>query len=368
MRIEVPLRELNKKISAISSVVPAKTTMPILSTVLISAEDGEVRFSATDLDISVTSGVEGTVGDSGRIAAPAKKTAEIVRSLSGENVTLDSDNQHLTIQCGKSRFTVNGRDPEDFPRFPEQKEKAAFRVDPEILNRLIDKTGYAVSRDLTRPAMGGVLWEVSSRGLNMVSTDGHRLARVEVDQELGEMEKMSVIVPPKALTMLKSYTGDEKKVEINVGENNIRFSTGQTTIFSRLLEGPYPNYEKVIPGQNDKEVVVNRELLDEATRRVAILSDTLTHQVVFSLQQDKIILKVSSQELGEAKEEVEANYSSEPMDLAYNAAYLGDILKSMDSEEILLLLDRPDNAGVIKPCEEAGEMRQMCIIMPLRIT
>jgi len=353
--------------NAISSVVPGKTTMPILSTVLMSAENGIFSISATDLDISVTSRVNGTVAEEGKIAVPAKKLAEIVKSLAGEEVSLDAEGEKLTLSCGKSRFVINARSAEDFPKLPKQEGKTSFSIDPEIIGALVLKTTYAVSGDLTRPALCGVLWEVDRKGISMVATDGHRLAKVEIAMDLGSVQKMDVIVPPKALGTMRTYSEGEKEVRISIGENSISFDMKDTTIYSRLLEGPFPNYQRVIPAKNEKELVVSRSALQEATKRVSILSDTLTKQVVFSIGKAKLMLNVSTQELGEAREEIDASFSGEAMDIGYNANYVLDILRTIDAEEIVFLLDRPDNAAVVKPASEGGNLKQTCIIMPLRI-
>jgi DNA polymerase-3 subunit beta len=367
VKVRVPLNELAHKMNAISGVVPGKTTMPILSTVLMSAENGVFSISATDLDISVTSRVNGTVAEEGKIAAPAKKLAEIVKSLAGEDVSLVAEGDKLTLSCGKSRFVMNARSADDFPKLPKQEGKTSFTIDPEIVGALIQKTTYAVSTDLTRPALCGVLWEVDRKGISMVATDGHRLARVEIAMDLGSVQKVDVIVPPKALNTMRNYAEGEKEVRISVGENSISFDMKETTIYSRLLEGPFPNYQRVIPAKNEKELVVSRSALHEATKRVSILSDTLTKQVVFSIGKAKLMLNVSTQELGEAREEIEASFSGEAMDIGYNANYVLDILRTIDAEEIVFLLDRPDNAAVVKPASEGGNLKQTCIIMPLRI-
>jgi DNA polymerase-3 subunit beta len=367
VKVSVPLSELNHKMNAISSVVPGKTTMPILSTVLISAEKGDFSISATDLDISVTSKVNGSVSEEGKIAAPAKKIAEIVKSLAGGEVLLETEGEKLTVSCGRSRFVVNARSADDFPKLPKQESKTAFTVDPVIVGELAQKTIYAVSTDLTRPALCGVLWEVDRKGISMVATDGHRLAKVEIAMDLGSVQKMDVIVPPKALATLRTYSEGESEVRISIGENSISFDMKETTIYSRLLEGPFPNYQRVIPAKNEKELVVSRSALVDATKRVSILSDSLTRQVVFSIGANKLTLNVRTQELGEAREEIEASFAEEPMEIGYNANYVLDILRTIDAEEIVFLLDRPDNAGLVKPAGDGGNMKQLCIIMPLRI-
>lgn len=367
MKIQVPLGELSKKMNAISSVVPGKTTMPILSMVLVSAGDSGISFSATDLDISVTSRVSGDVASAGSIAVPAKKIAEIVKSLSGDEVTMEAEGDKLTIRCGKSRFSVNGRSAEDFPKMPKQESSTEFDIQSPLLRKMIQKTIYAVSTDLTRPALCGVYWEVDRTGLIMVSTDGHRLAKVEARVDLKNVEKTDVIVPPKALATFKAYSEQDELIKVGLGDNSVSIEMNDVSIYSRLLEGPFPSYQKVIPTGNSKALTVPRDELSAATKRVSILSDALTHQVVFSLDRDKLTLHVTTQDLGEAREELEAAWNEEPMDIGYNAAYIQDILRTIDGDEISFKLDRPDNAGMVMPVEEKGDLKQLCIVMPLRI-
>ena len=190
----------------------------------------------------------------------------------------------------------------------------------------------------------------------------------DAEADLAGAQKSEVIVPPKALATLRTYAEGEKEVRVSIGENSVSFDMTGTTIYSRLLEGPFPNYQRVIPAKNEKELVVSRSALSEAVKRVSILADTLTRQVVFSIAKNKLTLNVSTQELGEAREELDAAFSAEPMDVGYNAAYVLDILRTIEAEEILFLLDRPDTAALVKPASDAGNVKQLCIVMPLRIT
>lgn len=368
MRSIIPLDELQKKMTAISSVVPGKTTMPILSMVLISAKDKKLTFSATDLDISVTSGIDGEVVSPGAIAAPARKITEIVKSLAGDDVVFESEGDNLTITCGRSRFEINGRSSDDFPKIPKQDSRSSFSIDFNLLEDVISKTIYAVSTDLTRPALCGVLWKLGAEGITMVSTDGHRLSKLDMKRAMPGVEGMDVIIPPKALSTLKHFSGGGDMVEIRLAENSVSFNMEDVVVFSRLLEGPFPDFTKVIPKGNKKKLSLSRDALSAATRRVSILSDSLTHMVVFSLEKDKVVLNVTTKDIGGAKEEVDAAFTGEPMEIGYNAAYIQDILKSMDGDEIVFNLDRPDNAGMIVPSEQKKEYDHICIIMPLRIS
>jgi len=367
VKITVPLAELSRKMNAISTVVPNRTTMPILSMALVSADETGISFSATDLDISVTSRVNGTIDENGRLAVPAKKIAEIVKSLQGGDVKMEAEGEKLTIKCGKSKFVVNGRSADDFPKLPKQDGRTEFTIASGVLGKLIQKTIYAVSTDLTRPALCGVKWEVDKSGLVMVSTDGHRLAKVEMKSSLGDIQRADVIVPPKALSTFRAYSEKEEAIKISIGDNSISFDMDEVMIYSRLLEGPFPNYQKVIPSKNTKELLVSRESLAAATKRVSILSDALTHQVIFSLKKNLLTLHVTTQDLGEAREEIDATWSDDEMEIAYNAAYVQDVLRTIETDEIAFNLDRPDNAAVVMPVQQGGDIKQLCIVMPLRI-
>jgi DNA polymerase-3 subunit beta len=201
----------------------------------------------------------------------------------------------------------------------------------------------------------------------MVSTDGHRLAKVETKLKLDDIQKVDVIVPPKALSTFRAYTEEDESIKVGIGENSLSFELEEVSIYSRLLEGPFPNYQKVIPSGNEKKLVLSKEDLKAATKRVSILSDSLTHQVIFSVEKGKLTLHVNTKELGEAREELEAKYDEDPMDIGYNAAYIQDILRTIEGEDISFSLDRPDNAGLVEPAGKQGDVKQMCIVMPLRI-
>jgi DNA polymerase-3 subunit beta len=341
--------------------------MPILSMVLMKAEGEKLSLSATDLDISVTSKLDGRIEKEGAVAVPARKVGEIIKSLSGEEVQFETENDKLNITCGRSRFEINGRNPEDFPEIPKQEKKFSFKIEYDLLHSLIEKTIYAVSTDLSRPALCGVLWKISDEGITMVSTDGHRLAKIDLKKSISGAESMDVIIPPKALSTLSHFSGKQELVNVNLAGNSVSFSVEDMMIYSRLLEGPFPDFNRVIPEGNKKKLSVSVGALSDATGRVSILSDSLTNLVVFSLDKNKLVLKVETREVGGAREELDAEYSQDPMEIGYNARYVQDILKTVEGDSIDFMLDRPDNAGVAVPGEKSEEYEHMCIIMPLRI-
>jgi len=368
VKIVVDQAKLSQKLQAVSAVVPTKTTLSILSNVLFVAEGSELRLTATDLDLSMTTSLPAKVEEPGRVCIKSKQIVEIVRSLPPLEVKLGSKNQAVRIQCGKSDFKIAGADPEEFPKVTDRMADKGFTVPVDTLNQMIEKVIHAVSQDLSRQALTGVLWEFEKTKFGMVATDGHRLAKTSRPEKLAVGDVKEVIVPGKALQQLQRLTPDGGEVRVSVSQNYIMFDLGSAFVHSRLLEGPFPNYRPVIPTANQNKLTVERDALAQATRRVAILSNSLTHQIKFGLRPDSVSLSVSTPDLGEAQEDVVAAYSGPEMDIGFNAAYLGDVLKTMDCDDVEFALDRADAAAVIRPVKDLGGAEFLCLLMPLRLS
>jgi DNA polymerase-3 subunit beta len=243
-----------------------------------------------------------------------------------------------------------------------------FSVAAESLNQMIERVLHAASKDLSRLALTGVLWEFDKTKFGMVATDGHRLAKTMRSEKVPAGEVKEVIVPAKALEQIQRLTPDDGNIRVSVSPSYIMFDLGTTFVHSRLLEGPFPNYRPVIPTGNSNKLTVERDALAQATRRVAILANTLTHQIKFGLRPDAISLSVSTPDLGEAQEEVVAAYNGPEMDVGFNANYLLDILKSAQSQDVEFSIDRPDNATIIRPVPAQDGEDYLCLLMPLRLS
>lgn len=367
MKVALDQKLLTKKIQGISSVVPTKTSLPILSTFLMEAKKNKVYMTANDLDVSLTTIMDCEVSEEGQIAVPGKKFFEIVRSLPDDSVKIESSAEKIAMKCRKSRFRMVGKGADEFPKLPEQKPLGSFDMSSATISDMITKTIYAVSTDLTRPALCGVLWRVESNAFTMVATDGHRLSKVVLKGNFGDVEGRDFIVSPKALNILRSLLDGKDTVKISLAENHITFDLGDNVVYSRLLEGPFPDYNQVIPKNNTKELVVNRDEFTSACRRVAILSSVITHQIRLAVGSDAMTISVNTPDVGEATEEVHCHFKSEPMDIGYNARYLLDILKSMDTDDVSFLLDRNDSAGMLVPVGGSDELEYRCLLMPLRL-
>lgn len=367
MKIALDQKLLTRKIQGISSVVPTKTSLPILSTFLLEAKKDKVYLTANDLDVSLTTIVECHVEEDGQVAVPGKKFFEIVRSLPEDGVSIESSGEKISLKCRRSRFRMLGKAADEFPKLPKQKPLGSLDMPTETMSDMIVRTIYAVSNDLTRPALCGVLWQVQQSAFTMVATDGHRLSKVVLSGDFKGIEGRDFIVSPKALNTLRSLLEEKDEVKITLAENHITFDLGDSVIYSRLLEGPFPDYNQVIPKGNDKELVVNREEFTAACRRVAILSSVITHQVRLSVGSDSLTISVNTPDVGEAVEEVHCHFKGEPMEIGYNARYLLDILKTMDTDDVSFLLDRSDNAGMLVPVGGREDIEYRCLLMPLRL-
>lgn len=371
VKIIIDQEVLLKRIAGISSVVPSKTSLPILSTFLMEAKKGKVSFTANDLDVSLTTSVECDLQAEGSIAVPGKKFFEIARSLPGDKVEITAEGERLSVKCRKSRFKIVGKSASEFPKLPEQKAIANFTMSTKVLDNMISKTIYAVSNDLTRPSLCGVLWQLKKGSFIMVATDGHRLGKVEYHGEFKEGSDAGdreFIVSPKALNIVRSLFENREEVIIKLADNHIKFDLGDSIVYSRLLEGPFPDYNQVIPKENKKELVVNREQFTHACKRVSILSSVITHQIRLSVNKDGVTLSVNTPDLGEAIEEMPSSFNSEKLDIGYNAKYLLDMLRTMDTEDVSFMLDRSDNAGMLLPVGEEGDLKYQCLLMPLRLS
>jgi DNA polymerase-3 subunit beta len=369
MKFKTDRANLHQAASKLLSIVPPKSTLPILSNILFELEKTKLSLKVTDLDVSMTSTIDVDMQKAGSVAVPAKVFYEIVRELPDFELEVSTYENRMEIKCGAGVYKMSGFSPDDFPKLPDIHIGRQVKLDGAILCRMIKKVLFAVSRDETRPALNGVLWHTTEEGLNMVATDGHRLAKIiRSDMKVGSQGK-DIIVPPKVLDNLVKLMGEEPgEVGVIVNEGSIVFILENSILTSRLLEGPYPNYEQVIPKDNNKRAKMDKEILLAAVRRVAILSNTLTHQVKFSLRKDELELLATNFDFGgEAKEVLKVSYDGDGMDIGYNAIYILDILKQSDGSEVMFDLNTPTTAGIVRSAERVENENYFFLVMPLRL-
>ena len=372
MKITIPgSSTLMSGIQTVLNVVPPKTTLPILSNLLLETEDGHLTIGATDLDISIVTKIPAQIAEPGSITVPGRKFAEMVRELSDAPVEIEVDGVKVVVRCDRGVFRLVGIEKEEYPALPDVPSDHTISIPASSLQRLIRKTVYAVSKDETHPSLWGAFLRIGGGSVRMVATDAHRLAKTTLPCEVDDTVTEGIIVPPKALNNLSRLIGEsETPSRITIGDNHVVFDLENAQLYARLIEATYPDYERVIPGGNDKIVKVNREVLESAVRRVSVLSNSTTRQIRYSARPGFIELSSSSHDIGgEAREEVPAEYEGDTMDTAYDFRYLLDVVERIESEDVVFRLDSPVSAGIITPSEEEREGEDyQCLIMPLRLT
>ncbi len=385
MKLSVNRNELWQGIDTVLDAVPSKPALPVLANILLVAEDNTLALSATDLDLSIRTEVPATVEQKGRITVPARTFAEIAREWPEAELSLvvEEDRLRLSgdlgdVESGEGAYSLSGMAADEFPNMPTSLEGVSIslgdseELSAKLLLDMISKTSFAVSKDDTRPVLNGVLWRIDSEGMEMVATDGSRLAcyRRSLDVQVQSDQEAGVIVPPQALAQMgKLLSGHDGAVEVTLGETQLFLSTGTTHLLSRLIEGPYVEYAQVIPKENDKNLRVDVNRLLPTVRRVSILSSSYTRQVRLKLNSSSIELSAASPEIGgEAREQIPASFDGEGMEIGYNAQFLIEILRKMDTQTVRFELNDNVTAALLKPNQvEEGE-DYFCLLMPLRPT
>jgi DNA polymerase-3 subunit beta len=370
MKFSLPRSRFLSVLTNVATAVPNRTTLPVLGNFLISAADGKVKVSATDLDIAVTSVVPANVAKAGAVTVPARLLDSLVRELPETSIEISSHDNRVEVKADKGSYRLGGMSADEFPRIPESSPAKLIRVPGPDLVGLIQRVRFATSRDETRPVLGGILWQTSGDMMTMVATDGHRLAKVSVANKKLKGMHDDVIVPPKALELVEKLVGGDETKEVGIlfGDKNIIFDLGDTVISSRIIEGPYPDYEQVIPKGNDKKLKINRPAFMSALKRVGLLSNSLTHQVKLSLRKSSLELSSHNPDVaGEAKETLSAGYEGEELELGYNANYVLDILKQLEGEDALFQLGSNLSAGIITDGAKKNGTDYFYLLMPLRL-
>ena len=365
MEIRLNRSELLAELIPMQGIVERKTTIPVLSHLLLSARDERLHLAATDLDVSLTSTCEADVKSEGGIAVQAKKFVEIIRSLVGDEVHLVQDEpRELTIRAGKSRFKIHGLAPDDFPSLPAVDDLAATEIPFADFRRMVAKILFAVSAEESRFQLNGALLKLKDGSLELVATDGHRLALVEDGLENG-LEADSVLVPRKALQELQRFEG-EGKLSYRRGEHHLSFRLGRRELICRILEGTFPDYERVIAKDNDKKVLFDRKPLAEAVQRVALLTGDRARAVRLQFSADQLVISAANPDLGEAVEEVPCDYDGPEFRLGINPDYLSQFLSAVETERVRLEL-KDENTQCVGYPQDGGDDRYLCVIMPMRI-
>ncbi len=368
MRLTISREKLQEGLAAVTGSIPAKTTLPVLANILVETTERGIKLSGTDLDIAVSTEVQADVESPGAVTIPAKKLSEIARELPPSPVKIAAvGEQRIMLECGRSRFKLLGLPRDEFPTFPNVSFAESWRIKSGELQKLISHTAFAVSTEESRPILNGVLWELKPEVMAMVATNGHRLAKMEISVESKVTSAQELIIPPKALEQVRRLFPAEEELEIARGENHIGFRSPFTAVFTRLIEGPYPNYELVIPRDNDRVAVVDKAALISALKRMSVVASDQTHRIRLSFNTGMLKFSVQTPDLGEAQDELPIRYTGDQLDIGFNASYLLEILRYIPTDEVKLTLKAPERAATLEPEGWSDSASYLCLVMPLRL-
>jgi DNA polymerase-3 subunit beta len=363
---------LFKEMSLLQGVVEKKNTIPILSNVLIeTVNESTISLVATDLDVSLQTECVADVSRPGSVVLQAKKLFDIVRNLPDSEIHfVKEDNERVKINCGSSEFKIVGQAKEHFPSTPQSNE-TGLAIEASILHNLIGRTIYAITQEESRYALNGALFLLEGNRLQMVATDGHRLAlassALEESSALNGADSLRVIIPKKALSELAKLTASsDETLDFKKDDNHLFFRIGRRQLTSRMLAGQFPNYELVLPKNNDKIVPLNSEKLAQAIRRVALMADERSHGVKFELSKSTLNITSQSADVGEAKEVIAVDYDSNKLGIGFNAQYLLDFLNVVATEEINLELKDEQSPALMRPAQDA-KFDYRYVVMPMRL-
>jgi DNA polymerase III subunit beta len=368
MQIVCSKPELLKGIQIVQSAVSTKSTLPVLSNILIETKSNQLKLASTDLEVGVRCLIKAEVVKEGALTVPAKTFSDFVRTLpENQEIKISTeDTTRMEIRGGKARCMLLGLPKEDFPVLPDFPEENAITMDPKVLQEMIKKTAFAVSTDETRYILNGIYFILSEGTARMVATDGRRLAYIARAVEEKKLS-LSAIIPSKAIREVERLLGSEGlnsgPVHLSITENQVAFKLGETLIISRLIEGHFPNYDQVIPKSSEIKIQLVTKDFMTLTQRVALASGDRGSAVRFAVEKGRLKAMGSAQGRIEVEDELPVDYTGGPMEIAFNPGFVIDVLKNVESAQVVLEFTAPLNPGVLRP---VGDDQMLAVIMPMR--
>lgn len=369
MNLTIAKDQLLNGLQAVQNVVSTRTTLPILSNVLLRAEGERLEFTATDLDVTVSCGVEAKITKGGSSTVPVKKLFGIVRELNGGEIELEVDEKNIcSVRCGPSFYKINGLGADEFPPMPKFKEDKKVSILQETLKGMLRKTSFAISTDEARYVLNGIFISLKDHKMTMVATDGRRLALVDEEVDVSEKSQGEFIVPAKAVNELNRLLQDKGDVEIKFTDNQAAFTLKDekgtsVLIVTKLIEGNYPNYRQVIPGETKERVALPREEFLHALRRAEIMTSEKANSVKMTFGKNNLSITANAPEVGEARESIAINYKGKETAIAFNPKYLIDPLNALVNDEVFIELIDELSPGVLKI---NGPF--LYVVMPMRLS
>ena len=366
MRFSLQREVFLKPLAQVVNVVERRQTLPVLANLLVQVQGGQLSLTGTDLEVEMVARSAVDDAQDGETTIPARKLFEIVRALpDGSKVTVTQTGDKVTVQAGRSRFTLASLPANDFPSIDEVEATERVDVPEAALKELIERTAFAMAQQDVRYYLNGLLFDLRDKSLRCVATDGHRLAMCEAPLETGAQTKRQIIVPRKGVQELQRLLeGGDRKLELEVGRNHIRVKRDDVTFTSKLIDGRFPDYEAVIPIGADREVKIDREAFRASLQRAAILSNEKYRGVRVEISPGQLKINAHNPEQEEAQEELEAETKVDGLAIGFNVNYLLDALSALRDEHVVLLLRDANSSTLVK---EAGNDRCRHVVMPLRL-
>jgi DNA polymerase-3 subunit beta len=363
MKFTISKESFLDAINQVQHVVSSRTTLAILSNVLLKAKDGVLELTTTDLDVGVTWSVPAEVDEPGATTLPARRLATIVRELPAEEIEFKVDEKNVaSIRSGPSYFKVLGLTSEEFPALPRFDDAREFKMEQQMLRDCLRKTSYAISTDETRYVLNGILFSFKDNALTMVATDGRRLAMVEQELEFPQSQEIDIIVPTKAVNELSRLLEDTGEVSIRVTGSQVGFDLGNSLLVSKLIDGNYPNYRQVIPGDSKERIPLEREAFLRAISRVSLLTTDKSNSIKFIFTPGSCEIVASSPDIGEARETLAINYKGASITIAFNPEFSMAPLRNLSADEVHLHLIDEISPGVLR-----SGTNFLYVLMPMRV-
>ena len=364
MKFSATKEKILEGLQQVQNVVSTRTTLPILSNVLLQAKEGTVNLTTTDLDVGVRGGFEANVDKAGATTLPARRLFTIIRELPSSEISVEVDGKNAaSIRSGQSFFKILGLPEEEFPPLPKFENAKVVTMRQKDLRDGLRKTAYAISTDETRYVLNGVLFSFKENKLTLVATDGRRLAMVDIELEFPRSHEADIIIPTKAVTELQRLLGDDGDVKISVGTGQIAFDLNNTLLVSKLIEGNYPNYKQVIPSEAKERVTLERETFLNSLRRVSLLASDKSNSIKLNFSKNNIEITANTPEVGEARESLPVVYKGRDFSIAFNPEFIMAPLRNLAEDEIFFDLIDEMSPGVLKI-----QTPFLYVLMPMRVS
>ena len=375
MELTVGKAELQKELQLCQGVVEKRSTIPILSNVLLKAADGRLQIAATDLDVTILSSCAAKITTPGGVTIEAKRLFDVIRSLPDDDVHIAmQENNSVAIEAGTAKFRLLGLPAEDYPTLPTVNVSDAYTLPLEELKTMVGKVKFAITHEETRFQLNGALLKVQAAKMEMVATDGHRMALINFPQGSGTGKKkgsdLTILIPRKALDeILRLETGEDGNVRFGVSENQLFFEAGERRLMARMIDVNFPNYMEVIARDNDRKVMVDRERLLATIRRISLVANERTRAVRFDFAPGKLTVSSTNPELGDARETVPIDYAGNPFHVGLNAAYVTDFLSAVDTPSVSLDLKDENSQCIGRPASTSEDLPYdyLYVVMPMRL-